>query len=296
MRRTESSSCTAGEPAWLRRARSWCHAGVHDVHVDGQEHPIALIGRDRERLAQALVQAPADNLGHLEAAHALAGHPVQRLRLRPVTPQAYLEESVTADSTRLDQAAHRRAVAVQGAELGVASVGMRVEVDHGDPTPADMTGYAGSVRQCDCVIAAEYDRDRSAVAGAVDGFLKATQRLLGIAREHLDVARVGHLQLDERIHAKSQVRPGPVVGQVVGEPNGLRAKARARSVRCPAVERRPDDHDVGASPGRRICQVGALHAEECRVGAVHAAKSGHVANIARPTRPGGVHLTAAIMK
>ena len=57
IRRTASSSCARGQPAGLRRTGARCVPGIADVDVDRQEHAVAVVGRDRERLGQALVQA-----------------------------------------------------------------------------------------------------------------------------------------------------------------------------------------------------------------------------------------------
>ena len=76
------------------------------------------------------------DLGHLVGAHLLLGHPVQRLRRRPVAAQADLQESVAAHGAGLDQPAHRLAVARQRAELDVPGVRVRVEMDHRDPAVA----------------------------------------------------------------------------------------------------------------------------------------------------------------
>ena len=179
----------------------------------------------RERLGQALVEAAGDDLGHLEAAHPLLGHPLQRLRLRPVAAQADLQEPVAAHRARLDQPAHRRAVPVQRAELGVAGVGVRVEVDHRDPAPADVPGHAGRVRA-----ARSCDRRRGSPgsrrpAARVHGLLQPAQRQLGVAGRHLDVAGVDDPELGSSGSTpERQVRPGAVVRQVVGEPDRLRAE------------------------------------------------------------------------
>jgi hypothetical protein len=90
--RVEELACR--QAARLGRAGARRVAGVADVDVDGQEDAVALVGGDRERLGQALLQAAVDDLGHLEGPHALARHPVQRLRRRPVPTQPDLEEPV----------------------------------------------------------------------------------------------------------------------------------------------------------------------------------------------------------
>ena len=90
----------------------------------------------------------------------LLGHPAERLRAGPVAAQPHLQEPVAAQRAGLDQPAHRLAVAVERAELDVAGVGVRVEVDHRDLAEAEVPGDAGRVRQRDRVVAAEHQRDR----------------------------------------------------------------------------------------------------------------------------------------
>src|SRR5215472_13621233 len=72
------------------------------------------------------------------------------------------------------------------------------------------------------------------------------------------------------------MRPGAVMRQVIGEPDGLRPEPGTWPVRRTTIERRADDHYVRARPGRRVCQLGPLHTEERRVRAVHATKPRHM--------------------
>ena len=58
----------------------------------------------------------------------------------PVAAQPDLQEPVAAGGARLDQPAHRLAVPEQRAELAVAGVGVRVEVQHRDPAEAVARG------------------------------------------------------------------------------------------------------------------------------------------------------------
>ena len=53
---------------------------------------------------------------------------------------------------------------------------------------------------------------------------QAPDRELGLARGHLDVADVDHAELAQRVHVERQVGPAPVVGQVIGQPDGLGAE------------------------------------------------------------------------
>ena len=101
------------------------------------------------------------DLGHLVRPHLLPGHPVERLRRWPVAAQPDLEEPVASQRPGLDEAAHRLAVSPQRPELDVASVGVRVEVDHRDPTVTEDVRYALGVRKGDRVVAPEDEWDRA---------------------------------------------------------------------------------------------------------------------------------------
>ena len=181
-RRTASSSCARGQAAGLGCAGAGRVPGVGDVDVDRQEHAVAVVDRDAERLVEAVVEAAGDDLGHLEGPHPLLGHPVQRLRPGPVAAQPDLQEPVAARGARLDQPAHRLAVPVERAELDVAGVGVRVEVHDRDPAVAVLAGDAGDVGQGDRVVAAEHDRDRAARRDRGHRLGQRRQRPLDVAR------------------------------------------------------------------------------------------------------------------
>jgi hypothetical protein len=91
----------AGETSGLRGARSRCHARIDDVDIDGEEHRITVVRGDGGGLVQNGVEAAAHDFGHLEAAHALLAHPLQRLGFGPIAAQADLEEPVAARCGRL---------------------------------------------------------------------------------------------------------------------------------------------------------------------------------------------------
>ncbi len=251
-----------GEAARLGRARAGRVPRVADVDVDGQEDRVAVVERDLEGLVEAGVQPALHDLGHLVGAHVLLGHPAQGLGARPVAAQPHLQEPVAAQRARLDQAAHRLAVAVERAELDVAGVGVRVEVDHRDPAEAEVPGDAGGVGPGDRVVAAEHQRDGAGRRHGVDRLLERRVGHLDLPRRHLDVAGVDDAQVLERVDAQRQVRPGAVVGEVVGAAHGRRSEAGAGPVRGARVERRPDDDHVGVGVRRRLVEIGGGHAEE----------------------------------
>ena len=72
---------------------------IAHIDVDRQEHPAAIIGRDRERLGQALAQAALHDLGHLIGPHALRRHPLQGFRRWPVAAKPDLQEPIAAYGT-----------------------------------------------------------------------------------------------------------------------------------------------------------------------------------------------------
>ena len=96
------------------------------------------------------------------------------------------------------------------------------------------------------------------------GFLAAGFPLLDRAM----VADVGDAQLGQRVHAEGEVRPGPIVRQVVGGADGLRAEPGPRPMRGAAVEGRADEHDI--QPVQRV-RFSPRHAEEGDIGPVHTA-------------------------
>ena len=67
-------------------------------------------------------------------------HPGEDLRPRPVAAQADLHEVAAADRARLDEPAHRRAVAGQDAPVVGRGVGVGVEMDDADAARGDDLG------------------------------------------------------------------------------------------------------------------------------------------------------------
>ena len=80
-----------------------------------------------DRLGAALL-----DLAHEVPAQALLLHPLEGLQRRPVAAQADLDEVAALDRARLDQPAHRRAVAGEHAPVVVGGVGVGIEVDDPD--------------------------------------------------------------------------------------------------------------------------------------------------------------------
>jgi hypothetical protein len=66
-------------------------------------------------------------------------------------------------------------VAVERAELDVAGVGVRVEVDHRDPAVAEVPRHAGRVRQRDRVVATEDERHGAGRGHGVHRLLEVAQ-------------------------------------------------------------------------------------------------------------------------
>jgi hypothetical protein len=127
------------------------------------------------------------------------------------------------------------------------------------------------------VVAAQDDGYRARRRHREHGGLEPPQRFLGFPGWHQHVADVRHAQIDQRVHAEREVRPGCVVRQVVGGPDGLRAEPGARPVRGTAVERRAQEHDV--KPVERP-DFGPRHPEERDVRPVqptdHAVRAFHI--------------------
>jgi hypothetical protein len=145
------------------------------------------------------------------------------------------------------------------------------------PCPYSDPNWVSPVSACaskwisegDGVVAAQDDGDRARRRDREHGGLEPPQRFLGVPGWHQHVAGVRHAQVGQRVHAEREVRPGPVVRQVVGGPDRLRAEPGSRPVRGAAVERRADEHDIKSEPVERT-EFGPRHPEERDVGPVHA--------------------------
>ena len=128
------------------------------------------------------------------------------------------------------------------------------------------------------------------VATAATASVSAASDRSMCAGRHLDVTGVEHPQVAQRVDPQREVRPGPVVAEVVGRPDRLRAEPGAGPVRGAAVERRPDDHHVGAGERRGVGEVAPVDPEEGDVRAEHGAVPGHDGSVhesnPRPSRPG----------
>lgn len=137
---------------------------------------------------------------------------------------------ITSDSAGLQQAAHRRSVSVERAELGVPRVGVSVKVDDADGTEAQAVGDSRNVWEGNRVVTAEHDGDRAGPYGPAYHLAQVRVALLDVAWRHKHVARIHNAQLLKRIEAETQVRSSRDVRLRVAEPDRVGAKARARAV------------------------------------------------------------------
>ena len=81
-------------------------------------------------------------------------------------------------------------MADQRPELGVAGVGVGVEMDDRDAAPAHVAGDPGDVRPGDGVVAPEDHRERAGLRHLLHRRLQASHRRFDVAGRHLDVAHV----------------------------------------------------------------------------------------------------------
>ena len=219
-------------PPGLGGARARRRSRVDHVDVDRQEHRVAVVHGDRHGLGEAGVEAPGHHLGHLEAAHALVGHPGQRRGLGPVAAQAR-----SAGTGRPGPPPTRSAGASACRDRSTTRTGCRRcrrGRRNGSPTPGPTP--RGGPRPVTSGQAMVWSPPR--ITGRAPGCghllhrrLQAGHRRLDLAGRHLDVADVDHPELDQRVDAEGQVGPAAVVRQIVGQPDGLRAEAGARAVR-----------------------------------------------------------------
>ena len=112
------------------------HARVDDVDVEAEVDRVGAVERLGDRLGDDGLGAALLDLAHEVPAQALLLHPVEGLDRRPVAAQADLDEVPALDRARLDEPAHRRAVAGQHAPVVVGGVGVGVEVDDADAARA----------------------------------------------------------------------------------------------------------------------------------------------------------------
>ena len=276
IRRTASSSWREDSPPGSGVPVPGRVAGVADVDVDGEEHRVAVVDRDLERLVEARVEPALADLGHLVGPHVLLGHPLHGLGAGPVAAQPHLEEPVAAQRAGLDQPPHRLAVPVERAELDVAGVGVGVEVDHRHPAEAEVPRDAGGVGEGDRVVAAEHERDGPGRGDGVHRVLEGVQRPLDLARRHLDVAHVDHGEVLERVDAEREVGPRAVLGQVVGLPDRRSARSGCPG-RCdvPPSNGAPTTTTSAAASAAASSTSTGRDAEEGDVGTELGAVPGH---------------------
>ncbi len=205
------------------------------------------------------------HLGHLVPAHALLPHPLEHRGLGPVAAQAYLEEAVTAGGAGFDQPPHRRAVAVEQAEVVLARVGVGIEVDDPDPAESHHIGETADVGVGDGVVASEDQRECTRVLHVPHGLTEPPDAQLDIAGHHPGVAGIDDAQFGERIDAQGEAGPVRDVRDVVGGPDGVGAEAGAGAVGRAAIEGSADDDHIGAGIRARIAERRPVAADKADV-------------------------------
>ena len=185
---------------------------------------------------------------------------VEGLDRRPVAAQPDLDEVLALDRARLDEPAHRRAVAGEHAPVVGGGVGMGVEVDDADAARAADLGDGRRARPGDRVIAAEDDRDGAG--------LRRPRGPCGRSSRGRARSRPGRCW---RRPASTTVRTSNgstsswseliEPGRVLRLADGPRPEAGPRPVADRVVERRADDRDVDLAPAQlgRIGDPRQLH-------------------------------------
>ena len=220
-------------------------AGIADVDVDAEEYSIAIVHGNGEGLGEHLVEPARNDLGHLVGAHALLGHPLENFGRRPVAAQSDLQEAITAGCAGLDKTPHRLAMADERAELDIARVGMRIEVNDRDPAPAASSGHAGAIGPGDGVVTSEHERDCTARRDLLDDLLKVAAGARSIAAEHLDIPRIDNPDVLEPVDAHGERGARAVMREVARRSHRAGPKSCPAAIRGAAVEGRPHDHHVG---------------------------------------------------
>ena len=193
-----------------------------------------------DRLGAALL-----DLAHQVPAHPLRLHPRERLDRRPVAAQAHLDEVAPGDRARLDQATHRRAVAVQRSVAVWRRVGVCVEVHDADALRPAEIGDRRRIRPCDGVVSSEHDRDRAGRGHLADLPEDLAVPVLDATGNDRRIARVDRGDDAERVDSNLQrVQHASLILRLA---NGAWAEARPRPMGDRIVERRADDRHIRPS-------------------------------------------------
>ena len=159
----------------------------------------------------------------------------------------------------------------------LAGVGVRVEVDHREPSVAEMLGQGGDVGLRDGVVAAEHHGDLAGRGHGEHRRLQVGQRQRGLGGRHQHIAGVHDAEVQQRVDPQRQVRPGAGVLGVVAGTQGQRTHPGAGPVGGSGVVGGTDDHRARVGVARRVVQIAAGHPGERDVRPVHPTKSGHAA-------------------
>ena len=246
-------------PARLGRPGPGRHARVDDVDVEREVDRVGAVERLGDRVGDDGLGAALLDLAHEVPAQALLLHPVEGRQRRPVAAQPDLDEVLALDRARLDQPAHRRAVAGEDAPVVVGGVGVGVEMDDPDAARAADLGDGGRRRPGDRVVAAEDDRDRAGLGDLADLAVDHRVAALDPGRDDVGVAGVDDGQDLERLDV--ELERVDRARRVLRLADRARPEAGARSVADGVVERRADDRDVDAEAAElgRVRDPGQLH-------------------------------------
>jgi hypothetical protein len=162
----------------------------------------------------------------------------------------------------------------QGAELGVAGVGVGVEVDHRHPAHAVAAGHPVTSGRAMVWSPPRTTGTAPASATAWTASLEPVQGRWISPGQHQHVAGVDHPQLPQGVHAEGQRRAGSRRGpgsRCRGWPRGRTGPraggwCRRRRGRRRRPRRRPQR--------RRVAEVGPRHPEEGQLGPVHGEAAG----------------------
>src|SRR4029453_4840488 len=103
----------ARDAAWLRRSGARRMCGIEHVDIDRDIEFVRLGECLADRVAHHVLEAAVPDLLHGVPGHALFEHPLECVLRWPVPAQANLDEMGAWPRSRLDEPAHRGAVAGQ---------------------------------------------------------------------------------------------------------------------------------------------------------------------------------------
>ena len=169
-------------------------------------------------------------------------HPLLVLFSGPVASKAQLEESVTRDSSGLNESPHHRSVTGEVSFNFVGGVGVSVEMNHGHVAKTVGFRHSCRTRPSDRVIAAENHRDNAAGGECAHALINTRFRFLPLAMARDGVTKVDDVEVIEDFDAEIEMIGARVIRIRAKCPG---SKTRAGSIGRAVIPRGTHHRDIG---------------------------------------------------